>query len=346
MRIYLASAALVLGLFASSPLQAQNSNPASDAWSMNPVLAGACRACPWGALGDLVARQMEFYGYEVTVCGNCNLSNGPRLVADRALPPPLNQRNFDLGVTELVTRPPDFGITNVETLRDAYVGEGSYEGQAKPGLRLIAMIETPSYIVAAAKCELGITDLAQLTGRPNLKIMGSSGGSNVPILEHYGLERATVEANGGEFLPQGEIEKRDDFDVIIHTATLGNYPEGNVWYEMTQRHDLCFLSLPEEVLDRYVNEYHYERAILPISYFRGLDRDIPTVSRLGNAVFGTADMPDSFAYDVAKAINEHRDLLKYGIMPFVYDSRSVWQMRDVPLHPGAEQYYREVGYIQ
>jgi TRAP-type uncharacterized transport system substrate-binding protein len=57
-------------------------------------------------------------------------------------------------------------------------------------------------------------------------------------------------------------------------------------------------------------------------------------------------MPDSFAYDVAKAINEHRDLLKFGLIHFSYDSRTVWKAQNLPLHPGAERYYREVGYIK
>jgi TRAP transporter TAXI family solute receptor len=289
---------------------------------------------------------MEPYGYDVEMCYNCNLSIGPRLVSERGLPPELNQRNADLFVTTRPNRPPDFGITNVDTLNEAYLGEGSYQGDAKSDLRLIAMIETPSYLAAAVKCDSGITDLAQLRGRPNLKIMGSSGGLNAPVLEYYGIDRATIEATGGEFLPQGEIEKREDFDLLLHVATLANHPEGNVFYEMTQRQDLCFLDFPEDLLQTLASEFNVERVIMPVRYLRGVDHPIATVSRIGNAVFGKAEMPDSFAYDIARAIDEHRDLLKYGVMPFVYDSRTVWQSGDVPLHPGAERYYREVGYIQ
>jgi TRAP-type uncharacterized transport system substrate-binding protein len=56
-------------------------------------------------------------------------------------------------------------------------------------------------------------------------------------------------------------------------------------------------------------------------------------------------MPDSFAYDVAKAMYEHRELLQFGVLPLYYDERVVTNMPDVPLHPGAERFYREQGFI-
>jgi hypothetical protein len=78
---------------------------------------------------------------------------------------------------------------------------------------------------------------------------------------------------------------------------------------------------------------------------RGVDRAIPTVARSGEAVFGRDDMPEQAAYDVAKAIDQHRDALKWYIRPYSYDSRTVWANFDVPIHPGAARYYREMGYM-
>jgi hypothetical protein len=60
-------------------------------------------------------------------------------------------------------------------------------------------------------------------------------------------------------------------------------------------------------------------------------------------IYGRADMPDSFAYDVAKALDEQKHLLIFGIIPLSYNPDIVWQARGVPLHKGAEQYYREKG---
>jgi TRAP-type uncharacterized transport system substrate-binding protein len=57
-------------------------------------------------------------------------------------------------------------------------------------------------------------------------------------------------------------------------------------------------------------------------------------------------MPDQFAYDVARALDAQKRLLIFSIIPFSYNPDIVWQARGVPLHPGAERYYRERGYMK
>ena len=57
----------------------------------------------------------------------------------------------------------------------------------------------------------------------------------------------------------------------------------------------------------------------------------------------TAQEPSSLA--VAKAIDQERAELRWYIRPYSYDSRTVWRDLDVPLHPGAQRYYQEVGYM-
>lgn len=70
------------------------------------------------------------------------------------------------------------------------------------------------------------------------------------------------------------------------------------------------------------------------------------MGRSGQAIFGRADMPDDFAYAVAKAMDEKQSLLKWAIRPFSYNVHTVWKNGPVKLHPGAERYYREVGYLK
>jgi TRAP-type uncharacterized transport system substrate-binding protein len=56
-------------------------------------------------------------------------------------------------------------------------------------------------------------------------------------------------------------------------------------------------------------------------------------------------MPDDFAYLLAKALDEGRHLFRLTLLPFSYDEREVAGDRGFPYHPGAERYYREVGYL-
>ena len=55
---------------------------------------------------------------------------------------------------------------------------------------------------------------------------------------------------------------------------------------------------------------------------------------------------DDFAYLLAKTLDENRAALRWTHMPLSYDNRTVFKNGDMPLHPGAERYYREVAYIR
>jgi hypothetical protein len=88
-----------------------------------------------------------------------------------------------------------------------------------------------------------------------------------------------------------------------------------------------------------------DRVVAKWGLLRGVDRPISTVVRSGHVVFARSDMPEQVAYDAAKAIDDHRDALKWYIRPYSYDPRTVWADLDVPLHPGAERFYREAGYL-
>ena len=73
------------------------------------------------------------------------------------------------------------------------------------------------------------------------------------VLAYYGLCQQVVEAAGGRITGAGPNERKT-FDVVIHGGTLGNAPEFNVWYEMSQRFDLKYLRLTDELLDKLAKE--------------------------------------------------------------------------------------------
>ena len=137
-----------------------------------------------------------------------------------------------------------------------------------------------------------------------------------------------------------------NYDVYIHAnSVMANNPESNLMYQVTQIYELNFLQLPDDLLNKLA-QYPYQRVIMPQAYFAGADRNIQTIGRSGDVVFCRDDAPDSFAYDVAKAMDQHKDLLKWKVLPFSYNPATVAKVPDVPLHPGAAKYYREVGYIK
>ncbi len=319
--------------------------------SKKPIFGGACRTCPWGAMAEVVKAAMQPYGYDIQICYVC--AGGPRearMVSGIMKAAPARPSPND---PPLPNGPVDFGATGSQFLWWAYQGEHDFakdsEGPRKH-LRLVANIQEPSYMLVAVKADSGITDLHQIKERRMaVKIMASTGigGFTTPeILNYFGLTKETMESLGGELRTNTAPEQRKNLDVIIGWAALENAPEYNMWYEASQKYDLKYLKLPDDLITKLVKEYDLETMNVPVGLLRGIDRPIPTAARTGNTVYGRTDMPDDFAYTLAKALDEHQDLLQWSHMMFSYNWRTVWKAFGVPLHPGAARYYKEKGYMK
>ncbi len=317
-----------------------------------PVFGGACRLCPWGTMAEVVQAAMKPYGYEVQICYNCNAADAPRIVSEARMPPPYKP---DPAVPEILAprNAPglgaiDFGAVAIQFLRHAYRGTGPYaKEKPRTNLRFIANIQDPSYVLAAAKTETGITDLAQIRQKrwPVRVLTAGIGGDSARILSHFGLTRTEIEEAGGRVGNTAEL--RENFDVVIGGAgVMSTAPEWRVWTEISQKFDLHFLELPDALLAELARTGEQERGMIPVGLYRGVERPIPTVVRTGTVIYGRDTMPASFAYDVAKAMDEQQHLLQWRHLNFSYNVHTVWKAYEVPLHPGAARYYKEKGYMK
>jgi len=134
-------------------------------------------------------------------------------------------------------------------------------------------------MVAAVKSS-GITDLKQISEqkRPVRMMVGVGGDLLDHVLEYYGMSEADIVAWGGKILQGNALLKNPDFDIIIGMGVLANNPEGNMWYEMTQKKNLRFFPIPEDLRQKLVKEDGAESVDLPFRYMRGVgDAPIPTV---------------------------------------------------------------------
>jgi TRAP transporter TAXI family solute receptor len=338
---------LIAAVLAATPLPGQTGIEAR-----RPVFGGACRLCPWGAMAEVVQAAMKPYGYDVQICYNCNAADAPRIVSEARTPPPYKP---DPAVPEILAPrnapglgPVDFGAVAVQFLRNAYRGAGPYaKEKPRTNLRLIANIQDPSYVLAAAKAETGITELSQIRQKrwPVRILTAGIGSDSAAILAHYGLSRQTIEAAGGHV--GNSPEDRENFDVAIGGGGgMTTAPEWRIWTEISQKFDLNFIELPGDLLAKLAEAGQQERGVIPAGLYRGIERPIPTVVRTGTVIYGRADMPDAFAYLVARAMDEQQQLLQWRHLNFSYNVHTVWQGYEVPLHPGAARYYRKKGYMK
>ena len=231
-----------------------------------PVFGGACKICPWGTMAEVVKEAMQPYGYDVQICYNCNAMDAPRIVSEARMPPPYKP---DHAVPEILAPrnvpglgAVDFGAVAIQFLRDAYRGTGIYRNEKpRTNLRLIANIQDPSYVLVAAKADTGITDLSQIREKrwPIRILTAGIGRDSSRILAHFGLSKEAIEAAGGHV--GNTPEDRENFDVVIGGGgPMTTAPEWSIWTEISQKFDLRFIELPEDLLAELAREGEQEPA--------------------------------------------------------------------------------------
>lgn len=285
---------------------------------------------PRTTLGKIVERALAPLGYEVT----------------------FDLHGFGHNNSRIVSRgEADLGALSGDFLLWAHEGRFGFEDDGPcRNLRAIAAVHFPAWIGVAVRCETNITDLSQIREQKlPVRVVGGDGPQHRLILEHYGLSRELIESWGGRFHPVGYLPlsgfvTSGDFDVIIEAIYAAYTPEARHWWEASVLHNLRFLPMPPDLIDRICKETGGQPGHIPHQLMRGVAGDIPSVARPQHLIYSRDDLPGDFAYLLAKTLDEHRHLFRDVFIPFSYDPATVASDQAIPLHPGAERYYREVGY--
>jgi TRAP-type uncharacterized transport system substrate-binding protein len=302
------------------------------------TFGGAPPGSPWGTMGAVAARALEAHGYTVTVESEASMGRCPGLVHAGKL---------------------EFGANQTMTTRWAYNGTRSYASAgAMPRLRTLATIMMPAWFGVAIRWETGITDLRQVKERQYpLRVIGGRQEQFAAILAYYGLSRELIESWGGVFQEAARRApgsawlmapwvRTGEFDLIMEPIYAANTIEACLWHEASILHNLRFLPLPDDLISQLCGDLGVGAypGHIPFRLVRGVDRPIASVYRPLQGYLARDDMPDEFAYLFARALDDGRGLLRQTHIPYSYDERTVAMQVGVPLHPGAEQYYRERGY--
>jgi uncharacterized protein len=286
---------------------------------------------PRTTMGKIVERALAPLGYQVEIDPRGFGMANPRLVAAGEV---------------------DLGAIGADHACWAYEGRFDF---AKDGphrnLRAIASIHFPAWLGVAVRWETGITDLAQIKERKlPLRIAGGNGPQAELLFSHYGLSRELIESWGGKFLRvTGNaltwFVTSGDYDMIVDAVYAANTPEARHWWEASVRHELRFLPLPDDLIQRIATETGGEPGFIPHQLMRGVVGDIPSVARSPHVIYARDDLPEDFAFLLAKTLDENRHLFRRVYLPYSYDPKTAAREDGIPLHAAAQRYYREVGYL-
>ncbi|MCX5826240.1 MAG: TAXI family TRAP transporter solute-binding subunit [Deltaproteobacteria bacterium] len=168
------------------------------------------------------------------------------------------------------------------------------------------------------------------------------------IMEAVGAPYKTIESFGGKVTHTsfGVITKMmvdGQADVFMQVVTAGH----PAMTEIAITADVVFLGLSDEVVKK-LSALGWSPATLPAKTFQGQTTPVHTIGTT-TSLIASDKLPNDTAYAVTKALCENRDALGKGHAGLKYFNPQVaWKPANlgVPLHPGAEKYYKEKGWMK
>ena len=238
----------------------------------------------------------------------------------------------------------EVGFTLGDALSDAWKGEAE-AGFATPlkKLRGLAAIY-PNYIQIVASADSGIKSIADLKGK-RVAVGAPKSGTELnarAIFKGAGLSYKDFAKV--EYLPFGEsveLMKNRQLDATLISAGLGVAAVR----DLATAVKIVIVAVPAEVVAK-IGDPAYNAAAIPAKTYEGQDQPVNTVA-IQNFLVTHAGVPADVVYAMTKSMFENLDpMVAAHAAAKGISKENAARAMPLPLHPGAEKYYREAGLIK
>jgi len=238
----------------------------------------------------------------------------------------------------------ELALTLGDALSDAWKGDEE-AGFKTPLKKLRGLSATyNNYIQIVASADSGIKTLADLKGK-RVSVGAAKSGTELnarAIFKAAGLSYKDLAKV--EYLPFGEsveLIKNRQLDATLQSAGLGVASIRDLATSVK----IVVVAVPPEVVAK-VGDPAYQPAVIPANTYEGQTADVPTAA-IPNFLVTHSDVSNDLAYQMARALYENLDTMyaAHNAAKAIKRENATKGM-PVPLHPGAERYYKEVGVIK
>ena len=241
------------------------------------------------------------------------------------------------------------GLTGAATLYFAYHGTAKFEGNQKPKLRVIANLFPEDLHLVLPK-DKKLSSLKDLKGK-RVGIAQAGSGTQIAVelmLAEQGINRDNIEE--AELNNTQSAERIADGQLDAYFYAAGTPVAAMIQLDNTKGMELYSFSDAEVEASNKAVPYYVPSTIKAGTY-QGVQYDVNTLAVNGTLVT-SIDQPEELIYEITKALwnDNTRKLLDNGhakgkVIKLETALKGLDGL-DVPLHPGAEKYYREVGLIK
>lgn len=252
-----------------------------------------------------------------------------------------------------------WGVTFVDKM--ALVGMEPVYHAPNPNVRAMGGIFGISYIHILAAADTQVKSLGELTdkikaGEKVRVAMPMKGTSDLPlvkqILKFYGVTFDDITKAGGKiqqavYADMVSLYKDRHVDYVFTHLAL---PAAAIT-EMCVSRKSVLLTTSKECIDTLAKNLGTigtasGKAQITGGTYKNNPNDVPAVTTAAELLVSKT-VPDIVAYTIIKTIGDNiEEVYKINNKNRTFDPKTGWANVAVPLHPGAERYYKEMGYMK
>ena len=251
-------------------------------------------------------------------------------------------RNLQMSVMEFQMRQNGGFRGRGNNMMDAFNGTGDYVDNAYENINAMFGGLSKGFFQVVVLDNSPIQSMADLKGKK--VCMGPAGNAAIILADlvwgKYGFSTADIKTtyvaydDGISQLEDGNVDA-----VYIQTAipasAIQQLAAGGKAYRL--------LSVDEDIANELCEEYGYfGYGTISTSVYDNMKEDVNTMF-VSNMVAVRADLDEDLVYEMTKAIFENLDIIKSSHKAASGLSLETATRVSIPMHPGAERYFKEVG---
>lgn len=170
------------------------------------------------------------------------------------------------------------------------------------------------------------------------------------LLEYFGVTLEDLQSWGGDIIEQGgdanaEAIADGQIDFYVdHTSS-----SSSTMAQIASTCDVTFLQWSDDMCKWFMDTLGFDLITVPANSFTGQTEELHLPGS-PDALFVNENLDDDVVYMIVKTLSENRDELVHEYASLEpWDPATAWEPTKrggIDLHPGAERYYKEMGYMK
>lgn len=238
----------------------------------------------------------------------------------------------------------EIALITGDTAVQAFEGTGPFEdqGSVESVMGIAALYN--NYVQIVTTEETGINTFEDLKGR-KVGVGAPNSGTELNarmMFEGHGMTYDDITPDYLSFAESVDQMKNGLVDAAILSSGLPN----SAILDLATTHSAKLIPISDDAFDYLLDKYAFlQKSVIPAGTY-GNEEDVPAFA-ITNALVASSELPEEVVYLLTKTIFENLDYV-HSAHNAAKDIKleTALDGLSIPLHPGAERYYKEVGLLK